>query len=190
MISTSVKRFYDPAFTVTEEYRESLPDLQNGPSSLIEGADVPIQQVGISNFRLPLRFPRPDGEIVTLDTSVDGYVGLDAGKKGINMSRIIRTFYDFRDEIFYPDKLEEVLRAYKRDLESSSGFLRLSFNYPMIQHSLRSGLEKGINITGWLLRVTLTSLIILENIFIWILNTAAHVHALMSLQSMPGTPGR
>lgn len=141
MISTSIKRFYDPTFTVTEEYRQSLPDLQNGPSSLIEGADVPIQQVGISDFRIPLKFPRPDGEIVTLEASVDGYVGLDAGKKGINMSRIMRTFYDFRDEIFYPDKLEEVLRAYKRDLESSSGFLRLSFNYPMIQQSLRSELE-------------------------------------------------
>lgn len=141
MISTSVKRFYDPTFTVTEEYKESLPDLQNGPSSLIEGADVPIQQVGISNFRLPLRFPRPDGELVTLETSIDGYVGLDAGKKGINMSRIMRTFYDFRDDIFYPDKLEEVLMAYKKDLESNSGFLRLSFNYPMKQQSLRSGLE-------------------------------------------------
>lgn len=141
MISTSIKRFYDPTFTVTEEYRQSLPDLQNGPSSLIEGADVPIQQVGISDFRIPLKFPTPDGEIITLETSVDGYVGLEAGKKGINMSRIMRTFYDFRDEIFYPDKLEEVLRAYKRDLESSSGFLRLSINYPMIQHSLRSELE-------------------------------------------------
>lgn len=141
MISTNIKRFYDPTFTVSDEYKASLPDLQNGPASMIEGANVPIQQVGISNFRLPLQYPRPDGELVLLDTSVDGYVGLQAGKKGINMSRIIRTFYDFKDEIFHPDKLKDVLKAYKDTMESRSGFLKLSFSYPMIQESLRSGLQ-------------------------------------------------
>jgi GTP cyclohydrolase IB len=141
MISTSVKRFYDPAFTVTDEYKKSLPDLQNGPASLIEGANVPIQQVGISNFRLPLLFPRPDGELIRLETNVEGYVGLDMGKKGINMSRIIRTFYRFKDDVFHFGKLEEILHAYKKDLDSTSGFLKLGFNYPMLQESLRSGLE-------------------------------------------------
>jgi len=46
MISTqTLKRFYDPTFTISPEYRASLPDLQNGPASNIEGANVPIQQV-------------------------------------------------------------------------------------------------------------------------------------------------
>jgi GTP cyclohydrolase I len=141
MITTQLKRFYDPTFTVTDQYKESLPDLQNGPASLIEGANVPIQQVGISNFKLPLKYPTPEGDLITLETSVDGYVGLDAGKKGINMSRIMRTFYDFKDEIFYPGKLKELLKAYKDDLESRSAFLKLSFSYPMMKKSLRSGLE-------------------------------------------------
>lgn len=141
MISTKLKRFYDPTFTVSDEYKASLPDLQNGPASLIEGADVPIQQVGISGFKLPLKFPRPDGELVTLETSVDGYVGLDSGKKGINMSRIMRSFYKFKDEIFHPDKLKEILEMYRRDLDSQTAYLRLSFNYPILQESLRSGLE-------------------------------------------------
>lgn len=140
MISTSIRRFYDPTFTVTEDYKAGLPDLQNGPASLIEGANVPIQQVGISNFRLPLLYPRPDGELVKLETSVDGYVGLDAGRKGINMSRIIRTFYKFSSEVFHPDKLSEILMAYKQEMDSKSGFLKLGFNYPIIQESLRSGL--------------------------------------------------
>ena len=56
MISTEIKRFYDPSFVVTPDYKASLPDLQNGPASLIEGANVPIQQVGISNFKLPLQY--------------------------------------------------------------------------------------------------------------------------------------
>ena len=141
MITTELKRFYDPTFTVTDQYKASLPDLQNGPASLIEGADVPIQQVGISNFKLPLKYPTPSGDLLTLETSVDGYVGLDAGVKGINMSRIMRTFYDFKDEIFHPGKLEELLQAYKDDLDSRSAFLKLSFSYPMMKKSLRSGLE-------------------------------------------------
>jgi GTP cyclohydrolase I len=141
MITTNLKRFYDPTFVVTEQYKDSLPDLQNGPASSIEGANVPIQQVGISNFKLPLKFPTPDGDLLILETSVDGYVGLEADKKGINMGRIMRTFYKFKEDVFHPDKLEDVLLAYKEDLESQSAFLKLSFNYPMIKKSLRSDYE-------------------------------------------------
>lgn len=141
MISTKLKQYYDPTFTVSDDYKATLPDLQNGPASLIQGANVPIQQVGISNFRLPLKLPRPDGELVTLETSVDGYVGLDAGKKGINMSRIIRSFYDFKDDVFHVDKLEEILYKYREDLDTRTAYIRLSFSYPLLQESLRSGLE-------------------------------------------------
>jgi len=141
MITTDLKRHYDPTFTVSDEYKASLPDLQNGPSSLIEGADVPIQQVGISNFKVPLKFVQQNGDVLTLETSVDGYVGLDAGKKGINMSRIMRTFYTFKDDIFYLNKLDEILEAYRNELDSKTACLRLSFNYPVLQESLRSELE-------------------------------------------------
>ncbi len=141
MIKNQVKRFYDPNFTVSDEYKASLPDLQNGPSSLIEGANVPIQQVGISNFKLPLKFKRREGEPVTLEASIDGYVSLDAGKKGINMSRIMRTFYKFKDRVFSVDLLGEILTQYKNDLESQESFLQISFSYPMLQQSLRSGME-------------------------------------------------
>ena len=138
MITNTLKRFYDPTFTVSDSYRDSLPDLQNGPASLIEGSNVPIQQVGISNFRLPLKFRTRGGDIVSLETSVDGYVSLEAGKKGINMSRIIRTFYDFKDEVVSQEVLEYILRAYKDNLKSSDSYLRLTVNYPMEQKSLRS----------------------------------------------------
>ncbi|MFN1834378.1 GTP cyclohydrolase FolE2 [Balneola sp. MJW-20] len=141
MISDQVKRVYDPTFTVTPDYKDSLPDLQNGPASLIEGANVPIQQVGISDFKLPLKFRRRDGEPLTLEASVDGYVSLDMDKKGINMSRIMRTFYKFKDEVFHLDILEEILKAYKEDLESQESFLRVSFNYPMMMDSLRSDMK-------------------------------------------------
>lgn len=141
MISNQVKRFYDPNFTVSDDYKASLPDLQNGPSSLIEGANVPIQQVGISNFRIPLKFKTREGSPIQLETSVDGYVSLDAGKKGINMSRIMRVFYQFKERVFSIDLLQEILKAYKNELESQESFLRLSFSYPLMMESLRSDLN-------------------------------------------------
>ena len=141
MISSQLRRFYDPTFIATSEYKQSLPDLQNGSTSTIEGANVPIQQVGTSNFKLPLHIKTRDGKPIVLETSVDGYVSLDADKKGINMSRIMRTFYKFKNEIFSLDLLEKVLKAYKQELESQESFLRLTFSYPMIMESLRSGME-------------------------------------------------
>lgn len=126
---------------VTPEYKMTLPDMQNRDASEILGANVPILQVGISNFRLPLRFFTATNESVLLETSVTGTVSLAADKKGINMSRIMRVFYDFKDRIFTPELLEDVLEAYKERIGASRARLKLSFNYPLLKKSLRSGLE-------------------------------------------------
>ena len=138
------KKFYDAEFKMTPEYRASLPDMQNENATGIEGGAVPILQVGMSNFRLPLKFARKDGaEPIQLEATVTGTVSLDAAHKGINMSRIVRIFYEFADEVFTPAKLEDVLRKYLSEIGSSRAQLRLEFNYPILQQSLRSG------ISGW-----------------------------------------
>ena len=74
----SFARDYPTDFAVNDGYKDTLPDLQNGPSSLIRGAKQQIQHVGISNFRLPLRVQTRDGDALTLETSVTGTVGLEA----------------------------------------------------------------------------------------------------------------
>ncbi len=136
-------RIYDTDFKVTQTYRDSLPDMQNKDASQIKGANVPILQVGISNFRLPLNYRTGDGSPVTLETSVTGTVSLAADHKGINMSRIMRGFYAFKDRVFTPESLEEILLAYKTELGGDRSRLRIAFNYPMLRKSLRSDLE------GW-----------------------------------------
>lgn len=136
-----LKRSYDEKFEVTPEYRDSLPDMQNAQANTIEGSDVPILRVGISGFRLPLKYTAPDGDILPLETKVTGTVRLESGKKGINMSRVMRTFYEFRDEVFDPETLESVLHRYKEALSSLEARLKLAFSYPMEQESLRSGLR-------------------------------------------------
>lgn len=131
---------YDPDFVMSPEYRESLPDMQNVADSEILGANVGVQQVGVSNFKLPLKFRTKWGEVLTLETSVTGTVSLEAGIKGINMSRIVRSFYDFKDLEFTPDTLHGILREYVSVIESRDGRLKLDFSYPILQKSLRSHL--------------------------------------------------
>ncbi|MFQ6549090.1 GTP cyclohydrolase FolE2 [Aestuariibius sp. 2305UL40-4] len=137
----ALARAYPDAFVVDEDYKASMPDLQNGPASLIRGARQQIQHVGISNFRLPIRFHTRDNGDLTLETSVTGTVSLDAETKGINMSRIMRTFYRRAEETFSFEVIEAALDDYKADLESFDARIQMAFSFPMKVQSLRSGLE-------------------------------------------------
>ncbi|MCF7700979.1 GTP cyclohydrolase FolE2 [Loktanella sp. M215] len=136
----ALARAYPEDFEVDAAYKASMPDLQNGPSSLIKGAQQQIQHVGISNFRLPIRFRTRDNGDLTLETSVTGTVSLEAEKKGINMSRIMRTFYKHAEETFSFDVIAQALDAYMTDLESFDARIQMRFSFPMKVQSLRSGL--------------------------------------------------
>lgn len=137
----SFSRDYPDEFMVTEAYKADLPDLQNGPASLICGANQQIQHVGISNFRLPIRFHTRSSDDLMLETSVTGTVSLDAGKKGINMSRIMRSFYRHADRTFSFEVIESALDDYKTDLDSFDARIQMRFSFPMRVDSLRSGLS-------------------------------------------------
>jgi len=134
-------RKYDKDYSPTKKDIETFPDLQNGPSSLIQGSPVEIQQVGIHNFRLPLKYKTRDNGIKELETKVTGTVSLEAHKKGINMSRIMRSFYEFKNDTFSIDKLETVLSAYQEKLKTFDSKISLKFSYPIILKSLRSDNE-------------------------------------------------
>ena len=136
-----LSRRYPEGFTVDDSYKAGLPDLQNGPSALIRGANRAIQHVGISNFRLPISYHTRDNGDLTLETSVTGTVSLDADKKGINMSRIMRSFYRHAEKTFSFGVIEAALRDYKSDLESFDARINMRFSFPMKVNSLRSGLS-------------------------------------------------
>ncbi|HHX90700.1 MAG TPA: GTP cyclohydrolase I FolE2 [Paracoccus sp.] len=143
--SPALRRDYPADFVADAAYRATMPDLQNGPASLIRGARQAIQHVGISNFHLPIRFRTraSDGAgagDVTLQTSVTGTVSLDADKKGINMSRIMRSFYRHAEERFSMGVIEAALDDYRSDLDSFDARLQMRFSFPMKMRSLRSGL--------------------------------------------------
>jgi len=139
----ALNRSYPKGFVAGPAYTETLPDLQNGPESLIKGARAGIQHVGISNFRLPVRFRTREGGEVQLETSVTGSVSLEADRKGINMSRIMRSFYRHAETQFSFEVIGAVLDSYLADLDSYDARIMMRFRYPMLKRSLRSGLE------GW-----------------------------------------
>ncbi|MFT5869285.1 MAG: GTP cyclohydrolase I [Paracoccaceae bacterium] len=134
-------RTYPEEFNVDEAYKATLPDLQNGPASLIRGARQQIQHVGISNFRLPIRYHTRDNGDLLLETSVTGTVSLEAEKKGINMSRIMRTFYKHAERTFSFEVIEAALDGYKTDLDSFDARIQMRLSFPMKVESLRSGLS-------------------------------------------------
>ena len=115
--------------------------MQNAHADHISGARVAINQVGISNFKLPLKFKTRAGQVVSLETSITGTVSLDKDNKGINMSRILRVFYQFKDDVFTWGEIEKILKTYLDRLESEEARLKLFFNYPIPQTSLRSNLQ-------------------------------------------------
>ncbi|MES2436155.1 MAG: GTP cyclohydrolase FolE2 [Pseudomonadota bacterium] len=138
-----LSRDYPADFVVTDAYKDSMPDLQNGPASLIVGAKQVIQHVGISNFRLPIRYRTRHNGNLTLETSVTGTVSLEAEKKGINMSRIMRSFYAHSEREFSYQVIEHALEDYLKDLGSFDARIQMRFSFPVKVESLRSGLS------GW-----------------------------------------
>ncbi|MEO0501999.1 MAG: GTP cyclohydrolase FolE2, partial [Pseudomonadota bacterium] len=65
---------------------------------------------------------------------------LEADKKGINMSRIMRSFYKHAEAEFSFGVIEAALDDYKADLESFDARIQMRFSFPMKVESLRSGL--------------------------------------------------
>jgi GTP cyclohydrolase I len=71
---------------------------------------------------------------------VTGTVSLGADKKGINMSRIMRSFYRHSERTFSFEVIEAVLDDYIADLGSVDARIMMRFSFPARVTSLRSGL--------------------------------------------------
>lgn len=139
-----LKREYDDTFKPNQEYLDSMPDLQNG-----EYQDTPIDFVGIEGFHLPLQVIEKNGGTQEVKASITGTVSLEAEKRGINMSRIIRSFYKSKDDVFSCDHLEKILRDYKKDLDSFDAHILMNFSYRIWQDALRSVREDNTPEGGW-----------------------------------------
>lgn len=139
-----LKHNYDESFKPSQEYLDSMPDLQNE-----DFIGIPIDFVGIHNFHVPIRIKEKNGDTQEVMASITGTVSLDANHAGINMSRIIRSFYKSKDDIFDINKLEEILRNYQKDLKTFDAHILMNFKYRVWQDALRSIREDGTPEGGW-----------------------------------------
>lgn len=139
-----LKHEYDSSFVPSEEYLRSMPDIQNK-----EYNNTPIDFVGISEFHIPIRILQKDGNTQEVQASISGLVSLEAFKRGINMSRIIRTFYKSADQIMDFNALGDVLHNYQDDLNSLDAHIQMNFQYRIWQDALRSVQDDGIKEGGW-----------------------------------------
>lgn len=139
-----LKKGYDENFKPTQEYLDTMPDLQNG-----EYQDIPIEFVGIHNFHIPIRIKEKGGDTQETTASITGEVSLEAEKRGINMSRIIRSFYKSKDDVFDINHLEQVLKDYKKDLDTFDAHIIMNFKYRIWQDALVSIKDDGTPEGGW-----------------------------------------
>lgn len=139
-----LKRFYDENFIPSQEYLDSMPDLQNS-----DFVGIPIDFVGIHGMKLPLHIREKNGGTQEVMVEATGTVSLDASNRGVNLSRVLRTLYKSKDDIFDINKVEEVLRNYQKDIHTFDAHLLLNFKYRIWQDSLRSKKEDGTSEGGW-----------------------------------------
>ena len=122
------------------------PDGLNDFQKLPDHHARSIEKVGIERFRLPLNFKHLDGTEMSHDASADMFVYLSAGKTGVNMSRFCAILQEEAgkspvDNQFFCSVLTR-FRKELRDFENEdfipASYLKLKFNYPLKQKSLKT----------------------------------------------------
>lgn len=142
-----LKREYDRDFRPDEKFLAGMPDLQNG-----EFVGIPIDYVGIAGMKFPLIIKQKDSGSQEVLATVIGSVDLDSQSRGINMSRILRTWAIEHDTIrnMSIDDLVGVVAEYRKKLNSLSAHIAISFEYRMWKESLRSVDKFGNSNGGWI----------------------------------------
>lgn len=139
-----LKRFYDESFVPSQEYLDSMPDLQNAD---FEG--IPIEYVGMTGIKTPLRIKQRDGGEQEVLATVNAMCDIDSHRAGLNMSRLYTQLGMGVDETFDINRLEEVLRRYKKSQDSLDSHIQVNFKYRIWQESLRSVNDDGSKPGGW-----------------------------------------
>jgi len=117
-----------------------------------EGARVPIQKVGIREYTSPIKFAKKDGSIFDAKATYSVYSDLSEEIKGLNMSRISRSIQDTTLQgVVDITTLCTTVDMLLERLEVQNAYVKMKFDYPMIQTSLRStNKETGEPNFGWM----------------------------------------
>lgn len=119
-----------------------LNDFQKLPTD----EKIAIQRVGINRFRLPITVTNSFGETRSHDATANMYVSLNENKNGVSMSRLVKILQETTLESDANiDLFQKVMARYREELRDETdkapigeAFLKLKFNYPVRQKSLKS----------------------------------------------------
>lgn len=131
-------------FEASQTYLDNMPDMQNK-----EFHGTYIDMCGLTNFRVPIRIKQKDGGTQEVLASIHGFCDVQSHKAGLNMSRIVRSFYKNKDDVFDINKLKDILVQYKNDQESFNTNIQIEFDYYVTQNSLVSRDENNEPLKGY-----------------------------------------
>jgi GTP cyclohydrolase I len=111
---------------------ECLPDVQ---CSLPE-IQIPIRQVGVENVEVPFRLESKYGGFHQLNANVSMRTNLDEKTKGISMSRLLLTLKPYLDLPLKHVLIRKILEDLKKNIESTSSFIKFEFRMPINRKSI------------------------------------------------------
>ena len=122
--------------------QSGLNDFQKLPSN----DNIAIPRVGINRFRLPVIINNKYGETRSHDAEAAMYVSLNESKNGVSMSRLCSILQaESLESPIDVGTLKTIMARYREELRDETdkdliekAFLKLKFNYPVKQKSLKS----------------------------------------------------
>ncbi len=140
---TSVKsKVVEDILDCNSKDESGLNDFQKLPTSDL----IAIPRVGINRYRLPIELKNKFGVVRSHDCEASMFVNLDANKNGVSMSRLCTILQAVAaTEALDAKFFKNVLRRYRIELADEadnklieSAYLKINFNYPVKQKSLKS----------------------------------------------------
>ena len=119
-----------------------LNDFQKLPTKEL----IAIPRVGINRFRLPIELTNKFGQVRSHDAQAAMYVGLNENKNGVSMSRLVTILQEEALRLqATPAMFKKILDRYREELRDETdkdlidtASLKIKFNYPVKQKSLKS----------------------------------------------------
>jgi len=113
----------------------SLPDIQKTDTPLIVRY---IDSVGVSKVKVPFKIQEKSGKVHETIAKVSMNSDLQDKKKGISMSRFIRTLKNYLDTKLDQKTIRKILSEFKVKNNSNHTFINFEFDLPVIKKSPKS----------------------------------------------------
>jgi len=111
-----------------------LPDIQKDKPNI----NIPIKQVGVENVEVPFRLESKYGGFHQMVANVSMRTNLDKNKKGISMSRLIRTLQPYLELPLKHKLIKQILKDIRKNVGGTASFMKFEFRFPILKKSIKS----------------------------------------------------